>query len=271
MPFQVGETHLGSAPPYQTNEEKHNTLMRIRIETNDQRILNSDRQNQNYKTKTYFGKMSQNEVKTHHRCLLKNVPNHYVACTIPQRAIIAAIFLAEQYYFFHQNIQEYNRNDRKLSIVPYIFLFKSKITIKDNQERNNQYTDLFGWHKNTSIKTNKRKDMRTPTVKWMHLMYQICATLLQAVLILPPAGEKASMKHFMTFNPYMIDGVIEKYITSMKPGAYWSQMTCVGEYAEVIKKVELCAHFNRVMNNTLFIDTVIHAIIFDFMACWIFL
>lgn len=123
-----------SAPPYQTNEEKHNTLMRIRIATNDQRILKTDRQNQNYKTKTYFGKMFQNEVKTHRRCLLQNVPNHYVACTISQRAIIAAIFLAEQYYFFHQNIQEYNRNDPKLSIVQYIFLFKSKITIKDNQK-----------------------------------------------------------------------------------------------------------------------------------------
>jgi hypothetical protein len=61
----------------------------------------------------------------------------------------------------------------------------------------------------------------------MHLIYQIGATLMHAITILPPADEKASIKHFNTFNPYSIDGVVEKYITSMNPGSYWSQMTCV--------------------------------------------
>ena len=255
-----------SAPPYQTNEERVNTLMRIRIEENDQRILKSDRQNQRFKSVEYDGKLDSNEIKTHHRCLLQNVTNNYEACSIPQRAINASILLAEQYYHFHQNVIKYHRNDLKFSIVPYVFLFKTKKTIKDNQERNNQYTDLFGWHKNDSVKTNKRKDIRTPTVKWMHLMYQICATLLQAIVVLPPADEKATMKHFNTFNPYMVDGVIEQYITSLQPGAFWSQSTNVAEYAEVIRRLELCAHFNKVLNNTLFIDTVIHAVILDFIA-----
>ena len=72
---------------------------------------------------------------------------------------------------------KYNRNNPATTIVPYIFLFKNKRTIKDNQERADQYTDLFGWHKNPS--TTRRKDIRTPTVKWMHLMYQIGATLFR--------------------------------------------------------------------------------------------
>ena len=43
-------------------------------------------------------------------------------------------------------------------------------------------------------------------------------------------------------------------------------MTCVSEYVEVIKRVEQYTQFNEVINNTLFIDTVLHAIIFDFVA-----
>ena len=110
---------------------------------------------------------------------------------------------------------EYNRNDPATTIVPYIFLFKNKRTIKDNQERANQYTDLFGWHKNPV--TTRRKDIRTPTVKWMHLMYQIEATLLQACVVLHPADEKAGAHNFIKFNPYCIDGVTEKYIPSTRP------------------------------------------------------
>ena len=43
-------------------------------------------------------------------------------------------------------------------------------------------------------------------------------------------------------------------------------MTCVSEYAEVIKRVDRYTQFNEVINNKLFIDTVLHAIIFDFVA-----
>ena len=90
--------------------------------------------------------------------------------------------------------------------------------------------------------------------------------MLQACVILPPADEKAGAHHFMKLNPYCIDGVTEKYIPSTRPGHYWPQMTCVSEYAEVIKRVEQYTQFNEVIDNTLFIDTVIHAIIFDFVA-----
>jgi hypothetical protein len=109
---------------------------------------------------------------------------------------------------------EYNRNDPATTIVPYIFLFKNKRTIKNNQERANQYTDLFGWHKYPA--TTRRTDIRTPTI------YQIGVTLLQACVVLPPADEKAGAHHFMKFNPYCIDGVTEKYIPSTRLGHNWS-------------------------------------------------
>lgn len=165
-----------SAPPYQSNEDRYNTIMRVRITPNDQRTIKTGRQNQEYKNKIYYGKRNQNEMKSHQRALLQNVQNEYSACSIPQRAINAAILLAEQYYLFHLYVMEYNRNYPATTIVPYIFLFKNNRTIKNNQERANQYTDLFGWHKNPA--TTRRKDIRTPTIKWMHLMYQIGATLL---------------------------------------------------------------------------------------------
>ena len=97
-------------------------------------------------------------------------------------------------------------------------------------------------------------------------MYQIGARLLQACVVLPPADEKARAHYFMKFNPYCIDGVTEKHIPSTRPGHYWSQMTCVSEYAEAIKRVNQYTQFDEVINNTLFIDTVLHAIIFDSVA-----
>ena len=72
--------------------------MRVRITPNDQRTIKTNRQNQDYKDKVYNGKMNQNEMKSHQRALLQNIQNEYSACSILQRAINAAILLAEQYY-----------------------------------------------------------------------------------------------------------------------------------------------------------------------------
>ena len=101
---------------------------------------------------------------------------------------------------FHRYVTDYNRHDLRSSISPHAFLWKRTRTIKDNQERANQYTDIFGWHKNPMNK--KRKDIHERTVKWMHLMYNIAQALLQTCIILPPADRIAVPKNFMTFNPY---------------------------------------------------------------------
>ena len=113
-------------------------LMRVRITPNDQRTIKTNRQNQDYKDKVYNGKMNQNEMKSHQRALLQNIQNEYSACSILQRAINAAILLAEQYYWFHLYVMEYNRNDHATTIVLYISLFKNRRTVKDNQENANQ-------------------------------------------------------------------------------------------------------------------------------------
>ena len=51
-----------SAPPYKSNENRHNTLMRVQISPNDQRTIKTNRQNQEYKNKVHNGKMNQNEM-----------------------------------------------------------------------------------------------------------------------------------------------------------------------------------------------------------------
>ena len=43
-------------------------------------------------------------------------------------------------------------------------------------------------------------------------------------------------------------------------------MTTVSEYVEIIRRLEQSAHHNTVNHNMLFVDTVIYAVILDFMA-----
>ena len=87
----------------------------------------------------------------------------YSACTIPLRAIIASILLAEQYYVFHRHVPHYNRTDPSVSITPFHFLWKRTRTIKDNQEKDNQYTDIFQWHSNPMA-----RNVRTSVIVQSH-------------------------------------------------------------------------------------------------------
>ena len=145
------------------------------------------------------------------RALLANVPYHYAACTLPQRSINCALLYAEQYYLFFRQMPEYSRFDPEHTILPSSFMFRQTITIRDNQERTNVYCDMFGWHENKRIR--RRADIRTCKPEWMHMIYKINAVLLQACTTGKGADEKSDRSSFMTFNPYVKDGVIERYKT----------------------------------------------------------
>ena len=195
------------------------------------------------------------DMKNNHRCLLHNVTNDYSACTILLRAITAAILLAESYHTFYRRVLKYNRNDPEYSITPVTFLWKQRRTIKDNQERNNLYTDIFGWHPNPSCR--KRKDIRDTSVQWMHLMHTIASTLMQTCITFPSCLVPSVSKNYMTFNPYVspVTNRLEPYLTSLHIGHFWSQMTKVSEYAEIIKRLNQSAHQNSVAHNMMFVDT----------------
>ena len=106
----------------------------------------------------------------------------------------------------------------------------------------------------------------TSKPEWMNLIYKIGVVLLQACTVDKGIIDSYEENTFMTFNPYAKDGVVERYKTSRQVGHYWSQMTCVNEYAMAFTRVEESAHSNSALNNMLFIDTVFHAICFDFCA-----
>ena len=145
-----------------------------------------------------------------------------------------------------------------------MFLFKNVTTVKNNQERDNQYSDMFGWHKNPN--ENKRPDIRDNTTAWMTLLYKIGSVLLQACIVEKPVYYVHSPAYLMTFNPYARGGEGEIYRTSREVGHYWSQMTSVHEYAIVFERLNESAHCNSALDNILYIDTVIHGVCFDFTA-----
>ena len=69
--------------------------MRVHISPNDRSTIKTNRQSHEYRNKIHNGKLNQNEMNSHQRALLQNVQNEYSACSIPQRAINAAILLAD--------------------------------------------------------------------------------------------------------------------------------------------------------------------------------
>ena len=200
----------------------------------NQCVLKTQRLDNFCHIKDYSHKITYNDLKTNQRCLLQN--NEYSACSIPLRAIIAAILLAKQYDVFHRHVQRH-RTDPSVSITSFHFLWERTRTVKDNQERANQYTDIIQWHTNPMAR--KRKDIRDRTVPWMHLMYCIPSTLMQSIVILPSVEKVALHRHFMTFNPYSASR--EYYLTSLRIGHFWSQMIVVSEYVEIIRLIEQSA------------------------------
>ena len=255
-----------SEPPYTTPADKHNTLKQLRISPVDQQVLKNKRRDPKHTRPAIYkdGRVKLRHMQQHQRAMLSNVSNHCVACSIPQRSINAALILVEQYYYTNPVVKQYSRNDKNTSILPSMFLFKNVTTVKDNQERDNQYSDMFGWHKNPN--DSRRPDIRQSSTAWMTLMYKIGSVLLQACTVEKPPHHTEGDSYFMTFNPYARSGDGEIYRTTREIGHYWSQMTSVHEYAIVFERLNESAHCNSALDNMLYIDTIIHSVCFDFAA-----
>jgi hypothetical protein len=179
--------------------------------------LKTQRLDHSCHNKDYSNKITDNDLKNSQRCLLQNVNNEYSACSIPLRAIIASILLAEQYYVFHRHVPHYNRvTDPSVSTTSFHFLWKRTRIIKDNQERDNQYTDIFQWHSDPMAR--KRKDIRDRTVPWMHLMYCIASTLMQSIVIFLSADKVALSQHFMTIHIMPAESSVSLHFASAISG-----------------------------------------------------
>lgn len=255
-------------PAYQSEETRNITLNRININPEHVFLLKHHRHNtelSNGEIEYTSPYLPVDEMKVHHRYLLHNVLNDLKPCSITLKAINASIILAETYYRNYIRVQSYSRYDFDTSIMPIQFIHQVRPTIKDNQERNNVYTSLFGWHRNKN--STRHQHITGPSVHWMHLMYSIGATLLQACIELPDCEKRPTIKDYMTFNPYTNkDGELMPYYTTRNKGSYWSQTVDVSEYEAVLIKLQEVVSYGTIANNSMFVDTVIHAVIFDFMA-----
>ena len=257
--------------PYESAQERHQVLMRVRIDEDSLRVLRTARQNQLIADKriTYdyngFDGFNTDVQKVHHRFLISNVVNDFQVPNIPQRGVNAA-FMQAEHYQFGLRPREYGRYDQTSSILPGAFIHKMKVSIKNNQEVSDFYTSLLGWHRNKS--EIRRPDITTPTKPWMRLLYLMGASMLQACIILPLIKCEEDDFKFNTYNPYLIDGKFEEQIQSGFDGSYWSQVQSVDEYIIVLKLINDATAYSSVLHNTLYADTAIHSVIYDFMA-WV--
>ena len=71
---------------------------------------------------------------------------------------------------------------------------------------------------------------------------------------------------YNTYNPYLKNGKFEVPLPAHEPGAYWSQMRNLEEYVSVLNMIDSVTSYNSVLHNTLYADTVLHSVIYDFMA-----
>ena len=77
---------------------------------------------------------------------------------------------------------------------------------------------------------------------------------------------EADVLKYNTYNPYLINGKFETPLPAHEPGAYWSQVHSLEEYVSVLNIIDSVTSYNSVLHNTLYADTVIHSVIYDFMA-----
>lgn len=96
--------------------------------------------------------------------------------------------------------------------------------------------------------------------------YTMGASMLQACILLPLINNEATKSKFHTYNPYLQNGKFEEQICSGIPGSYWSQVQSVQEYVNALDVINNVTAYSSVLHNTLYADTVLHSIIYDFMA-----
>lgn len=92
-------------------------------------------------------------------------------------------------------------------------------------------------------------------------MYQVGHCLLQACICIDGPKPFDVNDVYMRFNP---NATIYHY--SGKYGAYWSQMIRVAEYVKINDLIQELVVCNNVLNNLILVDTLTHALVFDFMA-----
>ena len=91
-------------------------------------------------------------------------------------------------------------------------------------------------------------------------------SMLQACIVMPWKKVESDTLKYSTYNPYLKNEKFEVPLPAHEPGAYWSQMRSFEEYVSVLNMIDGVTSYNSVLHNTLYADTVLHSVIYDFMA-----
>jgi hypothetical protein len=109
---------------------------------------------------------------------------------------------------------------------------------------------------------HKRTDIVKVNRDWMHLIADTAQLLLFGILNDTAPQNPNDEYEYTTFNT----SARHYYRKSTSFGHYWSQMTSIHDYVGLHQHLQNLTLSTAYANNTLYIDTAIHAIIYDFMA-----
>lgn len=199
------------------------------------------------------------ESKVINTYFLQNLTHPKRALPIERRIINTAMLQIELYYTQHGFPASYSRYEINDSIIVSRYIHNKKIKVNKTLDLVD-HLQLFLWHP-LEHGLHNRRDIRLASKEWMKLMYQIGHCLLQACICIDGMRPSGQDDMYMRFNPH--DKV---YRQSGTYGSYWSQMTCVAENVKINDLLQELLAYNSVINNTLYIDTATHALVFDFMA-----
>ena len=192
--------------------------------------------------------------------LQHNIVNDFTPLTLLGRSLTAALFHVESWYSINnRTLHAYNRRDPTLSLEPSAWLD----TIMNPARQQVEVSLLSQWNLQPLVERHhERGDIVTVDRDWMRLIFSTGQTLFSATVNTNSPHNVKDTYEFNTFNAPLC----RPYRTSLDYGHYWSQMTSIHEYVHVhqdMQKLSLC---NERDNNTLFIDTLVHVLIYDFMA-----
>ena len=189
--------------------------------------------------------------------LLHNLVNDFAPSTSISRILATSIHHIEAYYSVDNRTGEfYSRQDPTVSLEPLAWL-----QVQTTKGRTSNISLLYNWNMGPlSILNHKRVDIMTLQREWMLLILTTGQILLQAIINISDPPNVHVGYEFNTFNRR------HPYRRSLEFGHYWSQMTSIHDYVTIHQQLQNLSLANSYVNNTLYIDTAIHVLIYDFMA-----
>lgn len=179
------------------------------------------------------------------------------------RYLSSAIHIIDEYYSDTNYIKNYDRSIPTCNIHPSNFMY-SVIDEEDLRKLPDWKIRLFGMnHKEKFFKNHIRKDITEFSCNWQNLMLH-CARSAFGTIVDTNRQNPCTKDNQGTC--FSIESRYFRYINSFTFGHIWSQMTCVEDYVIMVEAIIQLEYSSGDRTNILMIDTLLHALVYDFMA-----